>query len=91
LGQKSTPEAWRPISLLNTVKKIIEAAFAQRITNIAEAKHLLPDKQIGNKRNKSTDLAVKIVVETATEARKSGGIALLLQLNIKKAFDAVHH
>jgi hypothetical protein len=78
LGQKSILGAWRPISLLNIVEKIIETAFAQRITDIAEAKHLLPDGQIGNKRNKSTDLAVKMVVEIATKARKSGEIASLL-------------
>jgi hypothetical protein len=63
---------------LNTVGKIIEATFAQRIINIAEAKHLLSDGQMGNKRNKSTDLAVRMVVEAATEARKSGRIASLL-------------
>jgi hypothetical protein len=91
LGQKSTLGAWRPISLLNTVGKIIETAFAQRIINIAEIKHLLPDRQMGNKRNKLTNLVVKMVVEAATEARRSGGIASLLQLNIKRAFDAVHH
>jgi hypothetical protein len=78
LGQKSTLEAWRPISLLNTIGKIIETAFAQRITNIAKTKYLLPDGQIGNKRNKLTNLAVKMVVEAAIEARRSGGVALLL-------------
>jgi hypothetical protein len=83
LQQKSILEAWRPISLLNTVEKIIEAAFAQRITNIAKAKHLLPNKQMGNKRNKSTNLAVRMIVIAATEARKSGGVISLLQLNIK--------
>jgi hypothetical protein len=78
LGQKSILGVWRLISLLNTVRKIIEAAFAQRIINIAKAKHLLPDKQMGNKRNKLTNLAVRMVVEAATEARRSGGIASLL-------------
>jgi hypothetical protein len=63
---------------LNTVGKIIEAAFAQRITNIAKVKHLLPNGQMGNKRNKLTNLAVRIVVEAAIKARKSGGIASLL-------------
>jgi hypothetical protein len=78
LGQKSTPKTWRPISLLNIVGKIIEAAFAQRITNIAEVKHLLPDGQMENKRNKSTNLAVKMIVEAATEARRSNEVASLL-------------
>jgi hypothetical protein len=91
IAQKATPGAWRPISLLNIVGKIIEAAFARRITDVAEVKHLLSDGQIGNRRGRLTDLAIRMVIEAASEARKSGGIASLLQLDIKKAFDAVHH
>jgi hypothetical protein len=91
IAQKTTPGAWRPISLLNIIGKIVEAAFARRITNVAKAKHLLSDGQIGNRRERLTDLAVRMVIKAATEARKSGGIASLLQLNIKKAFDAVHY
>jgi hypothetical protein len=59
-------------------RKNIEATFAQRITNIAKAKHLLPNGQMGNKKNKSTDLAVRMIVEAAIEARRSGRIASLL-------------
>jgi hypothetical protein len=77
-AQKSTPGAWRPISLLNTVKKIVKAAFARRIISMAEDKKFLPDGQMGNKQHRSTDLAVKMVVEAAIKARKSGGIASLL-------------
>jgi hypothetical protein len=91
LRQKSTPGAWRPISLLNTIGKIIEAAFAQRITDVAKAKHLLPDGQMGNKRNRLTNLAVRIIIEAAIEARRSGGVASLLQLDIKGAFNVVHY
>jgi hypothetical protein len=91
ITQKATPEAWRPISLLNTIGKIVEIAFARRITNVAKAKHLLSDEQMGNKRERSTDLAIKMIIKAATEARKSGKIALLLQLNIKKAFNTVHY
>jgi hypothetical protein len=44
-----------------------------------------------NRRDRSTDLAIRMVVEVIMEARRSGGIASLLQLDIKGAFDAVHH
>jgi hypothetical protein len=91
IAQKATPGAWRPILLLNIVGKIVEAAFARRITDVAEAKHLLPDGQMGNRRGRLTDLAIRMVIKAAIEARKSGGIASLLQLNIKGAFDAVHY
>jgi hypothetical protein len=91
IAQKATPGAWRPILLLNTVGKVVEAAFARRITNVAEAKHLLSNGQMGNKRGRSTDLAVRMVIEAVIEARKNGGVASLLQLDIKGAFDAVHY
>jgi hypothetical protein len=77
--------------LLNAVGKVIEAAFARLITDAAEAKQLLPDGQMGNKRDKLTNLAIRMMVEIATEARRNGGIASLLQLDIKGAFDTVHH
>jgi hypothetical protein len=91
IAQKATPGAWRPISLLNTVGKIVEAAFARRITNVAEAKHLLSDGQMGNRRGRLTDLAIRMIIKAATEARRSGGIASLLQLDIKRAFDIIYH
>jgi hypothetical protein len=78
IAQKATPGVWRPILLLNTVGKVVEAAFARRITNVAKAKHLLPDGQMGNRRGRLTDLAIRMIIEAATEARKNGGIASLL-------------
>jgi hypothetical protein len=91
ITQKATPGAWRPILLLNTIGKVVKAAFARRIINVAKAKHLLSDGQMGNRRGRLTDLAIKMIIEAATEARKNGGITSLLQLNIKKAFNVVHH
>jgi hypothetical protein len=46
---------------------------------------------MGNKRGRLTDLAIRMIIKAATEARKNGGIALLLQLNIKKAFNAIYY
>jgi hypothetical protein len=77
-AQKFTPGAWRPILLLNTVGKIVKAAFAQRITSVAEDKKLLPNGQMGNRQHKFTDLAIKMMIKTAIKARKSGNIASLL-------------
>jgi hypothetical protein len=76
---------------LNIIGKVIKAAFARRITNVAEAKYLLPDGQIGNRRERLTNLAIRMVIEAAIKARKNGGIASLLQLDIKRAFNAIHH
>jgi hypothetical protein len=89
--QKATLGAWRPIFLFNAVSKIIKAAFARLIIDVAEAKQLLSDGQMGNKRDRSTDLVIRIMVEIATEARRNGGIASLLQFDIKGAFDIVRY
>jgi hypothetical protein len=78
IAQKATPGAWRLISLLNIVGKVVKVAFARRITNVAKAKHLLSNGQMGNKRERLTDLAIRIIIEAVTEARKNGGIASLL-------------
>jgi hypothetical protein len=73
IAQKAIPEAWRPIFLLNAVGKIIKVAFARLITNAAEARQFLPNVQMGmkmgNKRDKSTDLVIRMIVEMATKAR----------------------
>jgi hypothetical protein len=73
------------------LEKSWKLRLKRRITNVAEAKHLLSDEQMGNRRGRLTDLAVRMVIKAAIEARKNGGIASLLQLNIKKAFNAVHY
>jgi hypothetical protein len=77
--------------LLNAIGKIIEAAFARLIINAAKAKQLLPDGQISNKRDRSTNLVIRMVIKIIAEARRNGGIASLLQLDIKGAFNIVHH
>jgi hypothetical protein len=77
--------------LLNAIGKVIKAAFARLINDAAEVKQFLSDGQIGNKCDKSTNLAIRIMVEIATKARRNGGIASLLQLDIKKAFNIIHY
>ena len=42
------PSGYRPISLLPTIGKVIEAIVIERITDAIEAYGLLPDEQIGN-------------------------------------------
>jgi hypothetical protein len=39
----SAPEAYRPISLLNTLGKLLEVVVARRLSFLAEKHGLLPD------------------------------------------------
>jgi hypothetical protein len=43
----SIPGAYRPISLLNTLGKLLEAVMARRLSYLAEKQSLLPDTQFG--------------------------------------------
>ena len=56
--QRATAGAWRPVALLSIVGKVLEAIIGQRIANIAEEHRLLLEGQMGNRRGRSTELAV---------------------------------
>ena len=53
---------FRPIALLPTIGKVIEAVAARRITTVAEAYGLLLVEQMGNRAYRSTELAIRLVV-----------------------------
>ena len=59
----SDPGAWRPIALLSTLGKIIETLLARRLSNLAKQEGLLPNCQIGNRTNRSTETALELLVE----------------------------
>jgi hypothetical protein len=57
-----TPAGYRPIALLPTIGKVIEAIVAKRVTEVAEANNLLPEEQMGNRAYRSTELVIQLVV-----------------------------
>jgi hypothetical protein len=57
-----TPIGYRPIALLPTIGKVIEAIVAKRVTEAAEVNDLLPEEQMGNRAYRSTELAIQLVV-----------------------------
>jgi hypothetical protein len=89
--QQQTAGGWRPISLLSTLGKLIEGVIGRRITAAAESQGLLPEGQTGNRKGRSTELAVRLVTEVVRTAWSHGAVASLLQLDIKGAFDTVNH
>ena len=91
LQQQRQAGAWRPISLLSCVGKVIEALIGDRLADKVEAAGLLPEGQMGNRRQRSTELAIRVVTETVHTSWKLGGTASLLQLDLKGAFDTVNH
>ncbi|KAI3534405.1 reverse transcriptase [Colletotrichum abscissum] len=89
----TVPKAYRPIALLNTVGKIMDAIIARRLSYLAETHGLLPDSHMGGRRCRSTEHALHQIVDKIYEAWGSGKgmVASLLLLDVAGAFDNVSH
>ena len=62
---------------------------ADRLSRAAEIHHLLPDLQMGFRRERSTEVAVRIITDSVHTAWQLRACASLLQLDLKGAFDRV--
>ncbi|OHW97034.1 reverse transcriptase [Colletotrichum incanum] len=87
----TVPKACRPIALLNTVGKIMDATIATRLSYLAETHGLLPDSHMSGRKQRSTEHALHRIVDQIYEAWGSGKVASLLLLDVSGAFDNVSH
>jgi ribonuclease HI len=87
------PKSYRPIALLNTIGKILDAIIARRISFAVEMHGLLPGEHMGGRRGRSTEHAIHVLLEriyTAWYATRTD-VASLLLLDVSGAFDNVSH
>lgn len=86
-------KAFRPIALLNTLGKLLEWIVADRIAAATEEHHLLPDTQMGARRNRSSVAALELLTEQihTVWAQDPGLVASVLSLDISGAYDHVSH
>ncbi len=89
----SDPAAYRPIALLNTIGKVLEAIMARRISDLAEDANLLPDEQYGARPGRSAEDALLDLKEqvSAIWERMPRAVISILSLDVSKAFDRVSH
>jgi hypothetical protein len=83
------PKAYRIISLLNCLAKIMKKIVARRLAVMAEFKTLLHMHQIGGRRQKSAIDAVIVLIQKVQanwRTRKRDSITSVLALNIKNAY-----
>ncbi|EED15964.1 hypothetical protein TSTA_010800, partial [Talaromyces stipitatus ATCC 10500] len=57
------PKAYRPVALLNTLSKFLEAIIAHRISYAMESEGLLPSSHLGGRKGISTDHAIQIILD----------------------------
>ena len=85
--------AYRPIALLNTIAKVLEAVVAKRMSKETEERKLLPEEQMGARPGRSTTSALDLITEQVRTIWKTrpGAVASMLCLDISGAFDKVSH
>lgn len=85
----SQPKSYRPIALLNTLGKVLEAVIANRLTYLADTYQLLPSRHTGGRKLASTDHAIHLLLQRIHKAWADGKVASLLLLDVSGAFDNV--
>ena len=87
----SEPKAYRPIALLNTLRKALEAVISIRIREYVEANRLLLKEQIGARKERSVETALELITDTVyiVWSIERANIASLFLLDIARAFNNI--
>ena len=83
-------KAYRPISLLATLGKILESIVADRISYIVEKLGLLPANHFGARKKRSTEQALTLLQEHIYKAWRSKKILSLISFDVKGAYNGVY-
>jgi hypothetical protein len=84
------PGAYRPISLLNTLGKLLEAVMAKRLSYYAETYGLLPDTQFGGRPGRTTEQALLVLANAIDQAWLKDKVVTLVVFDLKGAFNGVN-
>jgi Reverse transcriptase (RNA-dependent DNA polymerase) len=83
------PGAFRPISLLNTLGKLLKAMIAKRLSYYAERYRLLPDTQFGGRLGRTTEQALLVLASAIDQALLKDKVVTLVAFDLKGAFNGV--
>lgn len=85
----SLPKSYRPISLLGTLGKVLEAVVANRISALVEKHQLLPPNHFRARRRRSCEQALNILIEKIHAAWREGKVLSLVSFDVKGAYNGV--
>ncbi|KAJ5159350.1 uncharacterized protein N7500_009001 [Penicillium coprophilum] len=85
------PKSYRPVALLNTLGKVLEAIVATRIAWCVEEYKLLPETHLGGRKGVSVDHAIQLILGKIHQAWGDSKIASMLLLDVAGAYDMVSH
>ena len=82
---------YRPVSVLPVFSKLLERLVYDRLISHINDNKLLYEYQFGFQKDKSTHLAIIMLVDKITEAFDQGESVVGVFLDFSKAFDTVDH
>ncbi|EAQ90175.1 hypothetical protein CHGG_06794 [Chaetomium globosum CBS 148.51] len=85
----SVAKAWRPISLLATLGKLLESVVAERISHAVETYGLLPTNHFGARKQRSAEQALILLQEQIYTAWRGRKVASLISFDVKGAYNGV--
>ena len=90
-GDKRNPKNYRPISVINTISKILEKLTAKQLTTYFETHDILSDGQHGFRPGRGTADAILELTKCITENLDRNKHCIGIFLDLAKAFDTVPH
>ncbi|OAQ63890.1 reverse transcriptase [Purpureocillium lilacinum] len=81
--------AWRPISLLSTLGKVLEAVVAERVSYAVETHGLLPANHFGARKRRSAEQALILLQENIYRAWRMSKVLSLVSFDVKGAYNGV--
>ncbi|KAJ3454423.1 hypothetical protein MRS44_018317 [Fusarium solani] len=88
-GNYRIAKAWRAISLLSTLGKILEAVVADRISYVVERFGLLPTNHSGARKRRSAEQALLLFQEQVYKAWRNRQVFSLVSFDVKGAYNGV--
>ena len=83
-------KAWRPISLLATLGKVLESVVAERISHTVKTYGLLPTNHMRAWKKRSAEQALILLQEHIYKAWRSRKVLSLVSFDVKGAYNGVH-
>ena len=90
-GDSSALTNYRPISVLTFFAKVFEKIVYNKLLNFISDNNILYDHQYGFRKGRSTQQAIITLVDKITKSQDIGDIVITLLIDLKKAFDTIHH
>jgi len=85
----TAPNAHRPVTLLNTIAKVLSACVAEDLIHAAETHSLLPNNHFGSRPGHTTMDSLHYVTKFMKDAWRRQEVVSALFLDIKSAFPSI--